>query len=62
VWLRKLLTGLFDQELEIKYHFIRDMMLKGVMRLQYTYTDEKIADHPRHDVEGSCEAPIHIHR
>jgi hypothetical protein len=63
IWLRKLLAGLFDQELEliiiyydnqsciklfenpvfhdkskhieIKYHFIRDRVQKGAMKLQY---------------------------
>jgi hypothetical protein len=72
VWLRKLLAGLFDLELEvtcifcdnqsciklsenpvfhdkskhieIKYHYIRDMVQKGVVKLQYIATDEQIAD------------------
>ena len=66
VWLRKLLTGLFDAEMdatdiycdnqsciklsenpvfhdkskhiEIKYHYIRDMVEKGVVQLQYVPT------------------------
>jgi hypothetical protein len=72
VWLRKLLAGLFDLELEvtcifcdnqsciklsenpvfhdkskhveIKYHYIRDLVQKGVVKLQYIGTDEQIAD------------------
>jgi hypothetical protein len=72
VWLRKLLAGLFDLELEatciwcdnqscvkltenpvfhdkskhieIRYHYIRDMVQKGVVKLQYVTTNEKIAD------------------
>jgi hypothetical protein len=72
IWLRKLLTGLFDQELEptmihcdnqsciklsenpvfhdrskhieIRYHFIRDRVLKGAVKLQYIPTDEQLAD------------------
>jgi hypothetical protein len=45
VWFQILLAGLFDQELEIKYHFIRDMVQKGAVKLQYISTDEQIADH-----------------
>jgi hypothetical protein len=72
IWLRKLLTGLFDQELEpmviycdnqsciklsknpvfhdrskhieIRYHFIRDRVQKGAVKLQYISTDEQVAD------------------
>ena len=72
VWLRKMLSGLFDLQLEatciycdnqsciklsenpvfhdkskhieIKYQYIRDMMEKGVVKLQYIATDEQIAD------------------
>jgi hypothetical protein len=72
IWLRKLLTGLFDQELEptviycdnqsciklsenpvfhdrskhieIRYHFIRDRIQKGAVKLQYISTDEQVAD------------------
>ena len=72
VWLRKLLAGLFDQELEttlihcdnqscvklsenpifhdrskhieIKYHFIRDTVQKGEVKLQYISIDEHIID------------------
>jgi hypothetical protein len=72
IWLRKLLAGLFGQELkptvihrdnqsciklsknlvfhdrskhsEIKYHFIRDRVQKGVVKLQHISTDEQIAD------------------
>jgi hypothetical protein len=71
VWLRKLLVGLFDLELEliciwcdnqscvklsensvfydkskhieIKYHYIRDMVQKGAVKLQYVATDEQVA-------------------
>jgi hypothetical protein len=61
VWLQKLLAGLFDLELEptliycdnqscvkhieIKYHYIRDMVQRGVVELRYISTDEKIAGH-----------------
>jgi hypothetical protein len=72
MWLRKLVAGLFDLELEatciwcdnqscvkltenpvfhdkskhieIRYHYIRDMVQKGVVKLQYVATNEKIAD------------------
>jgi hypothetical protein len=72
VWLRKLITGLFDLELEetyifcdnqsciklsenpvchdrskhieIKYHYIREMVQKGAVKLQYVPTDEQVAD------------------
>jgi hypothetical protein len=68
IWLRKLLTGLFDLEvraivilcdnqsyikmvenhvfhdrskhIEIRYHFIRDMLQRGALKLQYISTDE----------------------
>ena len=68
VWLRKLLSDLFDLQLdatfiyynnqscvklsenvvflekskhiEIKYHYIRDMVQKGVVNLQYVATEE----------------------
>jgi hypothetical protein len=72
IWLRKLLTGLFDLEMEatvilcdnqscikmtenpvfhdkskhieIWYHYIRDMVQRGVVKLQYVGTDEQVAD------------------
>jgi hypothetical protein len=72
IWLHKLLTCLFDQELEptviycdnqsciklsenpvfhdrskhieIIYHFIRDRIQKGAVKLQYISTDEQVAD------------------
>ena len=72
VWLRKLMSDLFDQQLdatciycdnqscvklsknsvfhdklkhiEIKYHYIRDMVKRGVVKLQYVVMDEQIAD------------------
>jgi hypothetical protein len=72
VWLRKLLTGLFDLKLEatciwcdkescvkltenplfhdkskhieIMYHYIRDMVQRGAVKLQYVTTDEQIVD------------------
>ena len=72
VWLRKLLSDLFDLQLdatciycdnqscvklsenpvfhdkskhiEIKYHYIRDMVQRGVVKLQYVATDEQVAD------------------
>jgi hypothetical protein len=72
IWLRKLLAGLFDQELdptviycdnqsciklsenpvfhdrskhiEIRYHFIRDRVQKGAVKLQYIPTDQQVAD------------------
>jgi hypothetical protein len=65
VWLRKLLAGIFDLELEptlihcdnrscgrlseskhikIKYHYIRDMVERGAIELQYISTDEQIAN------------------
>eukprot|EP00253_Pinus_taeda_P003146 PITA_03146 len=72
IWLRKLLYGLFDQELrptvihcdnqsyikltdnpmfhdrskhiDIRYHFIRDYVQKGVVKLEYISIDEQVAD------------------
>ena len=32
------------KHIEIKYHYIRDMVQRGVVRLQYVATDEHIAD------------------
>jgi hypothetical protein len=72
IWLRKLLMGLFGQELEttvihcdnqsciklsenpvfhdrskhieIRFHFIRDCVQKGTVKLQYVPTGEQVAD------------------
>jgi hypothetical protein len=34
-----------DQSIfEMKYHFIRDMVQRRVIKLQYIHTDEQIAD------------------
>jgi hypothetical protein len=72
IWLRRLLPGLFDLEMEatkilcgnqscikmtenlvfhdkskqieIRYHYIRDMVQRGVVKLQYVGTDEQVAD------------------
>jgi hypothetical protein len=72
IWLRKLLTGLFDLEMEattilcdnrscikmtenpvfhdrskhieILYHYIRDMVQRGALKLLYISTDEQVAD------------------
>jgi hypothetical protein len=72
IWIRKLLTCLFDLEMdatvifcdsqscikmienpmfhdktkhiEIRYHYICDMLQKGVVKLQYVGTDERVAD------------------
>jgi hypothetical protein len=72
VWLRKLLSGLFDIELDaaticcdnqsciklsvnpvfqdkskhigIKYHFIRDVVEKGAVKLHYVVTNEQVVD------------------
>ena len=72
VWLRKLLSDLFDGKLEstiihcdnqscielsgnqmfhdrskhieMKYHFIRDLVQRGTLKLHYICTDEQIAD------------------
>ena len=72
VWLRKLLSGLFDLELDatciycdnqsciklsenpvfhdkskhidIKYQYIRDMVEKGAVKLQYVVTNEQVAN------------------
>jgi hypothetical protein len=71
IWLQKLLTSLFDLEMEatvilcdnqscikmtenpvlhdkskhieIRYHYIRDMVQRGVVKLQYVGTDEQVA-------------------
>jgi hypothetical protein len=72
IWLRKLLTSLFEQELgptmiycdnqsclkltenlvfhdrskhiEIRYHFIRDHVQRGAVKLEYVSTDEQVAN------------------
>jgi hypothetical protein len=72
IWLRKLLTDLFDLEMratlilcdnqscikmtknpvfhdrskhiEIRYHYIRDMVQRRALKLQYISTDEQVAD------------------
>jgi hypothetical protein len=72
IWLRKLLTGLFDLEMratlilydnqscikmtenhvfhdrskhiDIRYHYICDMVQRGALKLQYISTDEQFAD------------------
>ena len=33
-----------SKHIEMKYHFIKDMVHKGAMRFQYTCRDEQIAD------------------
>ena len=33
-----------SKHIEIKYHYIRDMVQRGAMKLQYVATDEQIAD------------------
>ena len=32
------------KHIEIKYHYIRDMVQRGAVNLQYVVTDEQIAD------------------
>ena len=33
-----------SKHIEIKYHYIRDMMQRGAVKLQYVATDEQIAN------------------
>ena len=33
-----------SKHIEIKYHYIKDMVQKGVVKLQYVATEEQIAD------------------
>ena len=33
-----------SKHIEIKYHYIRDMVQRGVVKLQYVMTDKHIAD------------------
>ena len=33
-----------SKHIEIKYHYIRDMVQRGLMKLQYVATDKQIAD------------------
>jgi hypothetical protein len=33
-----------SKHIEIRYHFIRDMMQRGAVKLQYVGTDEQVAD------------------
>jgi hypothetical protein len=72
IWLRKLLTGLFDldmeattilcdnqscikmtenpifhdrsKHIEIRYHYIRDMVQRGALKLQHVSTNEQVVD------------------
>jgi hypothetical protein len=32
------------KHIEIRYHYIRDLVQKGVVKLQYVGTDEQVAD------------------
>jgi hypothetical protein len=33
-----------SKHIDIKYHYVRDMVQKGAVRLQYIATDEQVAD------------------
>ena len=33
-----------SKHIEIRYHYIRDMVQRGAVKLQYVTTDEQIAD------------------
>ena len=33
-----------SKHIEMKYHFIRDLVQRGALKLQYIRTDEQIAD------------------
>ena len=33
-----------SKHIEVKYHYIRDMVQRGAVKLQYVATDEQIAD------------------
>jgi hypothetical protein len=33
-----------SKRIEIRYHFIRDMVQRGALKLQYISTDEQVAD------------------
>jgi hypothetical protein len=33
-----------SKHIEIKYHYVRDMVQKGAVKLQYISTDEQVAD------------------
>ena len=33
-----------SKHIEIKYHYIRDMVQRGAVKLQYVVTEEQIAD------------------
>ena len=33
-----------SKHIKIKYHYIRDMVQRGAVKLQYVATDERIAD------------------
>ena len=33
-----------SKHIEIKYHYIKDMVQRGAMKLQYVATEEQIAD------------------
>ena len=49
-----------SKHIEIKYHFIHDMVMKGAVKLEYIATDEQVADVltkplAREKVEYFCE-------
>eukprot|EP00253_Pinus_taeda_P011393 PITA_11393 len=45
IWLRKMLFGLFGQSISgSDYHFIRDYVQKGAVKLEYISTDVQVAD------------------
>jgi hypothetical protein len=33
-----------SKHIEIRYHYIRDMVQRGALKLQYISTDEQVAD------------------
>ena len=34
----------WSKHIEIKYHFLRDCVHRGTIRLEYTQTDEQVSD------------------
>jgi hypothetical protein len=67
MWLRKLLVGIFDLELEpTLIHCDNQSCVKLTKNLVFhdrsKHIKIKISLHPEHGSEKSCGAPIHIHR
>ena len=37
-------SGYLSKHIDIRYHFLRDCVQRGTIRLEYIHTDEQVAD------------------